>query len=661
MELEVERFDASVRSGLEGFFRQALHPQPAGRFDNAEEMLRAWEGVFAGAMRAEPHPDQARRDRSSLIQAAAPDTPVTALGLSPLAVGSLDRLHVLKVRDLLTIPGSAVAFLRGVGSRTRREIVDVAEALQARFPDLDAETDAPHGQAVHAVDLVVQELLRAGVKARIAEEFTSAFLGLDSQGPGPEWPELTDVGAGLHKDPLAVERDLGALRRAWRGHVALCQVRADVAALLQAHGGVMTDRELAEAILSSRGALSNDPDRRLRLAAAVLRAALEVEEYEPQGRYLWRRRGPVVLVALDEDRVAWAELLGTEADRLAGEDPLLPSFRAVEILREVEAPEGAGPVPAHRLLRLAAACSGGAAASSRDELYPRGMPARRALVLSHGALLGEPSWTVEALQARVASRYPEAEPLPGHPDLDGLLQDLGWDLLWSPAEECYQRRDRALSTSGTVLERRSTVTGGYSCPDPAVRVARQFEERLAAAHRHGGFLALMTLPQHLQAAQREIARRFQVQRLSLDGLLVAAMQAQATRAGARWEVVLRSDADPSGKAWTNLLLLVQRSLPAVEEEVFRHRGLVLLVHAGLVARYGAIDLLERLRDRVGDREAPRGAWLLLAADEQSELPLLEGRPVPILGHTQRARVPREWLENLHRSATPDGVGWVGGS
>ena len=84
------------------------------------------------------------------------------------------------------------------------------------------------------------------------------------------------------------------------------------------------------------------------------------------------------------------------------------------------------------------------------------------------------------------------------------------------------------------------------------------------------------------------------------------------------------------------------------------RGLVLLVHAGLVARYGAIDLLERLRDRVGDREAPRGAWLLLAADEQSELPLLEGRPVPILGLTQRARVPREWLENLHRSATPDG-------
>lgn len=304
LDLEVERFDASVRSDLDRFFRRALHRKPEQRFDNAEEMRAAWEAVFAGAYRVEPDPEAASRDRSSLVEAATLETPVTALGLSPLAVGSLDRLHVLKVRDLLTIPGSVVAFLRGVGSRTRREILEVMEKLQARFPDVDVDTDQPHGQDVHAVDLVVGELVRAGEEVRIPDAFTHAFLASDGEHAGPAWPELSELGARFRKDPLTLERDLGALRRAWRTHVALREVRSDVEGLLRSHGGVMTDQELAEAILSSRGALSNDPSRRLRHAAAVLRAALEVEEYEKESRFLWRRRGDAVLVSVDEERVA---------------------------------------------------------------------------------------------------------------------------------------------------------------------------------------------------------------------------------------------------------------------------------------------------------------------------------------------------------------------
>jgi hypothetical protein len=78
---------------------------------------------------------------------------------------------------------------------------------------------------------------------------------------------------------------------------------------------------------------------------------------------------------------------------------------------------------------------------------------------------------------------------------------------------------------------------------------------------------------------------------------------------------------------------------------------VLLVHPGLLARYDQMDLLTRLRDRVGRKGACPGLWLLVAADEQSELPLIDGRAVPLIGSGQRARVPLAWLENLHRAAT----------
>ena len=57
-----------------------------------------------------------------------------------------------------------------------------------------------------------------------------------------------------------------------------------------------------------------------------------------------------------------------------------------------------------RLLRLAAAASESAAVSSRQELYPRNMPAERALKLAQGALLGARELTVDQIRQRVLGR-----------------------------------------------------------------------------------------------------------------------------------------------------------------------------------------------------------------------------------------------------------------
>ena len=80
----------------------------------------------------------------------------------------------------------------------------------------------------------------------------------------------------------------------------------------------------------------------------------------------------------------------------------------------------------------------------------------------------------------------------------------------------------------------------------------------------------------------------------------------------------------------------------------RSKKAVLLVHPGLLARYAQMDMLERLRDQVGRKGACPGLWVLVAADGQSELPVIDGREVPLISSGQRARVP----DRLARSTRP---------
>src|SRR5207247_9709130 len=119
-----------------------------------------------------------------------------------------------------------------------------------------------------------------------------------------------------------------------------------------------------------------------------------------------------------------------------------------------------------RLVRLAAAASEHAAVSSRQELYPKGMDAVRALKLSQGALLGVPSLTVAQIRERVSSRYPDAEPLPDRPALDELPRRAGVDFQWDDTARqgsggyVSRFRDTAAITSGSTSAPRLPTANG---------------------------------------------------------------------------------------------------------------------------------------------------------------------------------------------------------
>ena len=369
-----------------------------------------------------------------------------------------------------------------------------------------------------------------------------------------------------------------------------------------------------------------------------------------------------ILVAATQELANYAIRLGQVADRLAEEDPLVVPTRAIERLREIQPPAGM-VITDSRLLRMASAASRHAAVSSRQELYPRNMDAARALKLSQGALLGVRSLTIEQIRERVSSRYPEAQPAPDRPMLDDLLRQAGLDFEWDPEGRegtgCYTSRlsERpSISTRTESLPRHPTgrdlSPAGEVTPDFAE--ARQFEERLQRAAKGGAFLTLLVNPNYhrnYQKAMKELSSRFPVQLVDFEEVFLEALRHAATKARVSWDLVVKTDATPGQGDWDKLMLLVGRAMNAVEQRFLRAEKTMLIVYAGLLARYDRMDFLERMRDRIGRRDWIHGLWLLVPGDDQA---LLDGKAIPIISPGQRARIPNSWIENQHRAPAGGG-------
>jgi serine/threonine protein kinase len=678
LSIEAERFDPAVRDGLAAFFRQALGRDPARRFDNAERMLHAWREVFRLADQGTiTTPEGTRVAIGIELDQATPETPISLLGLGTRATNALDRVGITTVRELLSLSTGEVRFMRGVGKKTRDEILGAIERLRMRFPEI-CKPEPPRPSTSFADDLVVLDLdtlLRRlvepaahGKAAPAALKIRRAILGLED-GTAP-WPSQAEVALKLRKNRQQVSQVIGADRERWSRDRHVTLLRSEILRTIQSSGGVMTLDELTAALISARGTVLEQPDAQVRLGAAMVRLAYETEQFLASPRLHLQRAVKGPLLALTPDLGAYALRLGEVAEVIAKEDPLCPSLRVFQRLYEITTPEfppDCTPPNNDRVLRLAAACSASAAVSTRQELYPRNMPARRALQLGLGALtsleIGDPERKGERLDAatirvRIAARYPEAEPLPDHPALDDLLRDVGFPVVWDEVTTCYRRPAEVFGpTSGSSQPGRRSTKAGSRKParaiSPQEAEARQFEERLRFALRDSSFLVLNVRPSQMLACERELLRRFpRLSRVSLDEVLLRRLRAKAEEHDIEWRVILEADAAPPGSEdHGNLLELVHQIAPEIEAELRDREQPVLLVHPGLLARYDQMVLLERLRDRVGRKGECPGLWVLVAADEQSNLPVIDGREVPLTSSGQRVRVPLLWIENTPRAAS----------
>jgi hypothetical protein len=240
-----------------------------------------------------------------------------------------------------------------------------------------------------------------------------------------------------------------------------------------------------------------------------VRAAVEVDALADEPRLLLRRPGDRLLVALeagDDDApdtpaapalLDYADALGKAADRLADSEVLPSAATVLRTLAAVSGPGGAADaIDERRRVLLAAVASDRAAATPRLEIYPRGLDPVRALRLAQAGIVppagGADQWrglTPAQVADRVAaapprppscaapspSAFPELGPLPGHPKLDRLLTEAGFDLRWD-RDRYVPPPPRGGSSSMSVVRRRPSAS---SAPSRWTADSRSWRRRCA--------------------------------------------------------------------------------------------------------------------------------------------------------------------------------------
>ncbi len=671
--VDSDAFPREIAAALGDFFARALRRDASQRFDTAEDMLRSWRRIFQGLVQPVAGDGDGAHDVARERGEATFDTPLAVVGLSARATNALERVNAFTVGDLLAIPPFNFNRLRGVGLATRSELVSVHRELRARLgtpkrpfvlPTQTTTVDEPDVQPLDV--LVAQFTPRKTTRNASSVDAVRLLLGLEGLGqPIKGWPSQSEVSHVVGVSRGRVGQILIRVRERWRRLPAVTRLRDELVEQVERLGGVAASIELERLVAAERGV--GDPDSDAMFARAAVRAAVETEVAMEQPRLAVRRirsDGRVLIAGAgqstaERQRAAdYAARLGAVADELASSDTLPAAAEVAERLRAVRVAD-AVQLTQERLVQLAAAASEHAAVSARLELYPRGMSAARALRLSRGALLGIESISVEEVARRVGARFPEAEPLPARPALDALLTDADVELSFDDRAGRYMaKQNMALtgeSSYASPLARLVTAHSPLLAPphDPEAAQAERFEERLADAVSSGGLLILMADPRYLAEAADEL-RRFEVTPIDLDDLLIRELHAAADAANVRWDLVLRADAsDRSSADRARLNALVDRALPGVEKAIVDTPGTVLLERAGLLARYGKLGLLERLRAAASGEQSFKGAWLLLPADDQVERPTLDGSVIPVITRNEWLRIPIPWLRNLHRAARQD--------
>lgn len=368
--LFIEAFEPALRAPLEAFFAKALARDAAQRFDNAEQMQRAWKYAFAEAHRPSPPADQARA--TDALDNATLETKIHQLGLSPRVVEALERLEVDTVSKLLATSSGRIQLQSRIGGETRRELLQAQKHLRDRLgtepppttdhseaPSIetpgteaakkrtaakkrasakhrDGKKSPPSEEAEHstdgtqspaaispppqALDRIAELLISRTAKGNQVRTL-ELLLGFESPSASEPatansaqelrvQPNQKDIADQLGVTSARISQILTTARKRWLKLPALTSVREDILSLLQLRGGVLPEDELARALLAGRGAASYgdvDPEKRQPQALAVTRAANAAEQQRAQSRWVVRRTDAGSLYATANDQEGLSE------------------------------------------------------------------------------------------------------------------------------------------------------------------------------------------------------------------------------------------------------------------------------------------------------------------------------------------------------------------
>jgi serine/threonine protein kinase len=683
-----ELFEPALRDELVRFFLRAFHRDVDRRFDTVAQMHAAWREVFVVSDAATPvttpttvelDPRSLEESRDVAAAAATRDTPLEAAGLSPRAVSVALSFDATTVGELLTVPLHRIARARGAGAVIRKEINRRHKQWAAQLAV--AVSDPPGGTSGTVDDLTALLLPAAGRKGSRKHEVARLTLALPGDGDELHpWAPQTEIARRLGITQASVSRHQHALFAEWAANPTLDAVRNELVDVVTAAGRVSTADELAGALRARRGSSGDDPDRASRVAAALVRAAVEAEVWaglhsedaeiaERGPRLAVLRRRDTVLVACESlpgtdapsagDVADYAQLLGARADELAQAEPMPGRGAVLRELRAVDPPAGAAPLADTRLVTLAAAASRQALVSPRLEIYPRGLDLVTALRAAQAGAGVRPRLGIcqDDLVGRVRSRFPELDLPAGltHVRLSEALREAGFLLNYDVEQRRFfpPERDvarRSLTASSTTLGRASVA--GLD-PHETMRA------RLESAVQRGGFLALTLRGWHLPGAAEALAAAYPVRAVDVGEVFIEEFRSLAAERGQDWGKVLTIDArfTESGRMSSGLASYVRASWQRVQERLatLGDSETVLFLHgAGLIGRYadaGGHDLLVALQAAARNpAAAPHGLWLLCPGDSAAGTPQLDGHVVEVVDSTQRLALDGDFLAGLRTAA-----------
>ncbi len=565
------------------------------------------------------------------------------LALEVRTVARLRDAGFTTTNDVASAPGRRVTRL--LGREEAAQLRDTLNVLAEAMPAPDSPERWLHE--------LVGPLHRKGRNK--AERRIRALLGIDAL-PGRTDDDRAVGGATVQEVADAFEIEPGHVHSSlqWiRGRWAETPERealVDALFAITARLPPAVPLEMLAGELAKSGATNGEIGAEaVRVAGALVRLALELR---PDPPLAWRRIGSRPWVAMDATALDAAASLGSRADDLSRTEPL-PSSETVR--RKLSAVVAGTPLEAlapDRLVALAAQASTSAAASARLELYPRGMAADRALKLSL-SVLAPPGLTPAEVRSRVAARYPAATPLPERPALDALLAV--HQLHYDAQEGSYLRPGVAHPTTATIrAPTRMTSAQPHQRrrrSSDAMR-AQAFQDALDRGVERGRFRVVEVRADWAEEAAQRLAAELGVTPDSLDHMVWRAASKLAEEREVDTAAVMEADrAGPDGPHWELIRELMSMAAETVVDHLLAERERPrVLVHPGLLGRYGLDRALQRLVDS-GQQDEGAAIVLLVPCHDNTLAPTINGIlavPAPLPG--QRLSLPEDWLRNAHRAA-----------
>ncbi|MGH3516401.1 MAG: BREX system serine/threonine kinase PglW [Haloechinothrix sp.] len=669
-------FDPAVAEDLEAFFASALAREVARRHDTAEDMRRAWAGIFDRLGRY-------TEDTDHKVAAATLDSPLAEAGLSARAISALEPESVNTVADLLSL--DAVRLNRLLGKQvkdTRVEIRKRATDWRKEFATQlagrqrrdqtrvdDEATNLPNPIAAAELLAATAKYPRSATRQKAAEMILGLTEGLDAFASQQELARA--VGRSVPRGHQLIKELQDAWSQQERARDLLEQLVRLLAKSLEALGGIAAIETLTGEVLAALPDLpENLAGQGKRAAAGLLRLALDryneheiAQTREPLAKR--RHGGRLALLATDPVLLDAAEeaaqcASGLVADATAAGESVVTQQRAAREIRAAfdkafaaNSPDTAPPaITDLRLVRLAAQTSKDAALSARGELHARELPAHTAVRLALAGLARHATLSPEELAARVRARFPHLPALPGRPALDSIVASADMGLHF--ADGHYRAEDSTPSSTTGLPSRPPTSLPERT--ESALGRSDHLERVLAESVRSRSFLALGVFAERAVEPDRAadaLATRYHGRVSDVTGLLIEEMRRVAEQSKLPWDLVRTADAAaPGSRDARGLHALVQRVLPTVVERidhlVFGDQpgeasddGPVILTELSPLARYGHLGVVARWSDLSARRARP--VWAVLPQLSRMRGAVVDAKPVQLGSNGQFVELDAGWL------------------